>query len=51
MPSMPAKYYPFSLGPYTIVPNDPFCLNYTLEDAIQVIDTLEPILNVVEQAT
>ena len=50
MPSMPAKYYPFSVGPDTIVPNDPFGLNYTLEEAIQVIDILEPILNVGEEA-
>ena len=47
---MPAKYYQFSVGPDKIVPNDPFGLNYTLKDAIQVIDTLEPILNVGEQA-
>ena len=40
MPSMPAKYYPFSVGPETIVPNDPFGLNYSLEEAIQVINTL-----------
>ena len=46
MPRMPGKYYPFSVGPEMFVPNDPFGLNYTLEDAIHVIDTLEPILNV-----
>ena len=50
MPSMPAKYYRFSEGPDTIVRNIPFGLKYKLEDAIKVIDTLEPILNVGEQA-
>ena len=50
MPRMPEKYYPFSEGLGTIVPNDSLGLNYTLEDAIQVIYKLDPILDVGEQA-